>query len=254
MDRALEIQPDFDIALLNRGALLCDYLYCYEEALDNFNKALEINPNDHLAWYNRGNALRSLNYFEDAIISYERALELQPDYSDAQDQRDWVLYLLEHQDKTTISHDFALELVSRAIGIFLDSGADEDEIVKIIQKFGVRLAYAFELVTFIPLAFGRVFLESKGAVLQPNFVWIDPVTEQENRVSLWDQPIFQAAYNLAEGWMKEKGDTDDAFLFLAQWSSEVNAANKALNQGSQLENCEFSETIGYDYRYLPHGS
>lgn len=51
----------------------------YEEALAAYDKALEIKPDFHLAWYNRGNALGSLERYEEALISYDKALEFNPD-------------------------------------------------------------------------------------------------------------------------------------------------------------------------------
>ena len=51
----------------------------YEEAIVSYDKALEIKPDLHEAWYNRGIALGNLGRLEEAIASYDKALEFKPD-------------------------------------------------------------------------------------------------------------------------------------------------------------------------------
>ena len=50
----------------------------YEEALDAYNKALEINPQYAKAWYNKGDALYVLNRYEETLEAYEKAVKLDP--------------------------------------------------------------------------------------------------------------------------------------------------------------------------------
>jgi tetratricopeptide (TPR) repeat protein len=42
------------------------------------DKALEINPDDHFAWYSRGNALSGLGRLEEAIVAYDKAIQISP--------------------------------------------------------------------------------------------------------------------------------------------------------------------------------
>ena len=50
----------------------------YEEDLDAFNKAIEIDPKDASAWYNRGKTLVNLSRNEEALEAYNEAIELDP--------------------------------------------------------------------------------------------------------------------------------------------------------------------------------
>ncbi|KYC45452.1 MAG: Photosystem I assembly protein Ycf3 [Candidatus Methanofastidiosum methylothiophilum] len=53
-----------------------------EEAIDSFNKAIEIDPDNAFAWEFKAIALRSLGRYEEAIQCYEKSMELDPlDYS-----------------------------------------------------------------------------------------------------------------------------------------------------------------------------
>jgi tetratricopeptide (TPR) repeat protein len=45
-----------------------------EDAIASFDKALELKPDLHEAWNNRGNALNDLGRWEEAIASYDKAL------------------------------------------------------------------------------------------------------------------------------------------------------------------------------------
>lgn len=78
-DQALEIKPDLHQAWTNRGIALGN-LGRLEEAIASYDKALEIQPDFHQAWYNRGNALRNLGRLAEAIASWDRALEIKPDF------------------------------------------------------------------------------------------------------------------------------------------------------------------------------
>ncbi|MGJ5673865.1 MAG: tetratricopeptide repeat protein [Nostochopsis sp.] len=77
-DKALEIKPDDHQAWLNRGVAL-RYLGRNQEAIASWDKALEIKPDDHQAWLNRGVALRYLGRNQEAIASWDKALEIKPD-------------------------------------------------------------------------------------------------------------------------------------------------------------------------------
>ncbi|MGK7930316.1 MAG: tetratricopeptide repeat protein [Microcystaceae cyanobacterium] len=50
-----------------------------EEAVANWDKALELNPQLTQAWHNRGNALATLGRTEEAIQSLDRSLDLNPE-------------------------------------------------------------------------------------------------------------------------------------------------------------------------------
>jgi superkiller protein 3 len=45
-----------------------------EQAIASFDKALQIKPDDHGAWFNRGNAMEDLRRLEEALGSWEQSL------------------------------------------------------------------------------------------------------------------------------------------------------------------------------------
>jgi len=55
----------------------------FDGALENYDRALAVRPNDAVALNNRGNTLNELKRFSEALADYERALTVRPDYAEA---------------------------------------------------------------------------------------------------------------------------------------------------------------------------
>ncbi len=81
-DKAIELNPNFAPAWNNKGVALAK-LGKYEEAIKCYDKALEIDPNYYYAWNNKGVALAKLGRYEEAIKCYEKAIQINPNYVDA---------------------------------------------------------------------------------------------------------------------------------------------------------------------------
>jgi tetratricopeptide (TPR) repeat protein len=55
----------------------------WEKAIADFTKIIELNPDDAIAYYNRGMAYSFLQNYSNAIADYNQAIELKPDYANA---------------------------------------------------------------------------------------------------------------------------------------------------------------------------
>jgi tetratricopeptide (TPR) repeat protein len=77
-DRALALRPDQARVWHYRGYALGE-LGRLEEELESINRALALKPDHAKAWYNRGIALGRLGRHEEALESFDRALALKPD-------------------------------------------------------------------------------------------------------------------------------------------------------------------------------
>ena len=53
-----------------------------KEAIECYDKALEIDAKKASAWYNKGLAFGNLGKYEQAIECYDKALEIEPNYAD----------------------------------------------------------------------------------------------------------------------------------------------------------------------------
>lgn len=55
----------------------------YEDAIVNYDKAIELNSSFVSAWNNKGIALSRLKRYEDAINCYDKAIEIEPSHANA---------------------------------------------------------------------------------------------------------------------------------------------------------------------------
>ncbi len=79
--KAIEINPKYALAYQNLGHALHNQGKV-EEAIKNFQKAIEINPEDDWAYYSWGHALRQQGKLEEAIKNYQKAIEINPKLAD----------------------------------------------------------------------------------------------------------------------------------------------------------------------------
>jgi tetratricopeptide (TPR) repeat protein len=77
-NKLLKINPEDAVAWSNKGLALGN-LGRYEEALECFDKALEINPEKAEAWSDKGAALLHFGRFEEALNYFNKGLEISPD-------------------------------------------------------------------------------------------------------------------------------------------------------------------------------
>ncbi len=80
-NRAIEIDATRADGYLGRANTL-NTLERFEESLLDYNKALEIDPTLANAYVNRGSAYSHLGQYQKAIADYERGLELDPKIDD----------------------------------------------------------------------------------------------------------------------------------------------------------------------------
>ena len=72
----------------------------YQQALDSYSKALEINPDDPILNFNKARALIDLKQFKEALSHLERSLELKPEFPEA----DKIAQLLREKLKRLEKH------------------------------------------------------------------------------------------------------------------------------------------------------
>ena len=78
-NRALELRPDDPDTLSNRGVTL-RHLQRYDEALVAYNRSLELRPDDPGTLNNRGVTLHILQRYDEALVDFNRSLEFRPDH------------------------------------------------------------------------------------------------------------------------------------------------------------------------------
>lgn len=77
-DKALQLDPDDFLAYSNRGSVL-EKTGRFSEALADFDRAIGRNPKGRIAYFNRGSTLAKMGKFEEAIMDFDRVIALAPD-------------------------------------------------------------------------------------------------------------------------------------------------------------------------------
>ena len=95
---ALALRPDDPAILERRGATL-GKLKRYKEALADYNRSLELRPDHASTIDNRGVTLRYLNRYKEALADFNRALQLQPGHPNAVYNRACLLALTSHYEE-----------------------------------------------------------------------------------------------------------------------------------------------------------
>ena len=98
------------IAYHNRGFAYGE-LKQYDKAIADFDKAIELNPEDvHVDYRNRGVAYRKLKQYDKAIADYDKAIELNPKDADTYHNRGFAYDELKQYDKAIADYDKAIKL------------------------------------------------------------------------------------------------------------------------------------------------
>ena len=71
----------------------------HQEAIADYDKAIELNPKYFNAYYNRGTAKDGLKQYKESIADYDKAIELDPKYFDAYYNRGFAYLELAQKKK-----------------------------------------------------------------------------------------------------------------------------------------------------------
>jgi tetratricopeptide (TPR) repeat protein len=82
----------------------------YDDALNVYQKAVEIRADYGDAWYGKGKALHELKRYKDALSAYDKAIQISPNKKDAWRGRGFTLDKLNRQNEAISSYDKALNI------------------------------------------------------------------------------------------------------------------------------------------------
>ncbi|MDR0976481.1 MAG: tetratricopeptide repeat protein [Prevotellaceae bacterium] len=108
-DKALELEPD-NVEAWNDKGLLLYFTKRHDEAITCFDKAIELEPDNNKAWYNKGLLLYSTKHYDEAITCFDKAIELEPDNNKAWYNKGLLLYSIKRYDKAITYFDKIIEL------------------------------------------------------------------------------------------------------------------------------------------------
>ncbi|GAB6265496.1 MAG: hypothetical protein STSR0001_09410 [Methanothrix sp.] len=122
-DKAIEIDPQYAMAWLNKGKVILYYKKNYIEALKMFDEVNKLDPQNAMAWTLRGNALLELGKPDEALQAYDNAVQVDPKFAMAWNNKSVVFRMQGNYEE-------ALQLVNKAIGLLGPGLEKEAEIIR----------------------------------------------------------------------------------------------------------------------------
>jgi tetratricopeptide (TPR) repeat protein len=110
-DRAIELNQSYAAAWSHKGNAFSN-LSRYNESLECYNKAIELDPKYAVAWNNKGAALSYQANYDDAIKAYDEAIRLDPQYPNAWYNKGNTLARLGKYDEAAKARDEAHKIDS----------------------------------------------------------------------------------------------------------------------------------------------
>jgi tetratricopeptide (TPR) repeat protein len=107
--KAVEINPHYAKAYYNLGLALFQKGQL-DDAVAQYQKAVEINPNDVEAYYNLGLALFQKGQLDDAVAQYQKAVEINPNYAEAHSNLGNALFQKGQLDEAVDQFQKAVEI------------------------------------------------------------------------------------------------------------------------------------------------
>lgn len=108
-DRALEILPQYADARNNKGIALLLENKC-DEAVQAYDGAIEIDPQFSQAWNNKGFALYLQGNYEEALQAYDQAVDIDPQFAKAWNNKGFALADQDRCDEAVQAYDRAIQI------------------------------------------------------------------------------------------------------------------------------------------------
>jgi tetratricopeptide (TPR) repeat protein len=125
-DWAIEINPEFASAYSNRGNTY-DEQGRTEETLADYDRAIELDPEDAIAYNNRGIIYRKQRRYEEALTDYGRAIELDPEDAGTYYNRGNIYLNQERYEEALVDYGRAIELDPEDADTYYNRGLTYDK-------------------------------------------------------------------------------------------------------------------------------
>jgi len=108
-DKAIQLEPN-NAEYWNKKGNALHNLYRYSEALQCFDKAIQLEPNNAEYWNKKGNALHNLYRYEEALQCFDKAIQLEPNNAEYWNKKGNALHNLYRYEEALQCFDKAIQL------------------------------------------------------------------------------------------------------------------------------------------------
>lgn len=121
-DKALEINPNFAYAWEGKGLVLHNKGK-YDEAIECYDRAIAINPNFAQVWYNKGLAFEEQSNYIKSIECYDKAISIDLNYIYAWEGKGIVFYIQGNYPLAIECYDKAIAINPNYASAWVNKGA-----------------------------------------------------------------------------------------------------------------------------------
>ncbi|MDY6960079.1 MAG: tetratricopeptide repeat protein, partial [Halobacteriota archaeon] len=175
-NRALELDPENASTYNNRGSVYFD-LKVYDRALDDLSRAIELDPEDPQLYNNRAQVYMDLNWYEDAIKDYDTVVNIDPDFEGVIMKREEALTKL-----NLLNEDPGLKTNNEVLGV-----SKEDNILEGDYHYNEEKEYRKAIYSHNNLESSHNGL---GVVLSRRGDFKGAIFEFESAIELCENSIF----------------------------------------------------------------
>jgi tetratricopeptide (TPR) repeat protein len=209
--KAIQIDPNYAEAQNNLGAALAAEGR-FDEAIGNYHKAIQISPNFAYALNNLGMALAARGQFDDAIENYRKAIQISPNFADALDNLGAAL---------TVKGRF-----DEALGYYRQALAIDPNFAGAQNNLGILLAKQGQITEAIEYYQKAIELNPNRAEFYNNL---------GNLLAIQGRPAeairqFQKALAVEPDYTKAHYNLADIFFAQGRWGEAIEQYQRALEQ------------------------
>ena len=208
-NKAIELNPDYAKAYNNRGTLFINENK-NDEALKDFDKAIELMPGSEGFHIGRGNALKNKNRFEEALMEYDKAINLRADFAEAFYSRGTLFMNQGNYSQAIAEYSKAINLNPNYIEAYLNRGnsfRDNNQIDNALKDY------------------------EKVIILNPNFVlaYFNRGTLYMNR-SMYDLALkdFDKAIEFNPAYVQAHHNKGNIFYLEKKYAEAITNFSKAI--------------------------
>jgi tetratricopeptide (TPR) repeat protein len=209
----------------NKGDLLLN-LGEYIEAIEAYNKAIELNQSYVVAWSHKGNALFNLTEYQESLKCYNKAIELDSNYSFAWNNKGTALASLGKYDEAIEAYNESIRLDPTDARVWVSKGI----ILKNQGRYD-EAAMAFEEANRLdPERYESVNATTLESLNSPD--WMEVTTYEQGR----GMRCYIILYNQGDSMIRSDGNlTIEVF--------EGDPATKLWSKSYPVRAADFADTI-----------
>jgi tetratricopeptide (TPR) repeat protein len=252
--------PDKARPFINRGFAYTS-LGQMDKAIDDYTRAIEINPEFTDSYYNRGLAYGTIGQFDKAIADYSKAMEIDPAYTKAYSGCGVAYYNLGQWDKAIAEYSRAIEIDPKYADAFYNRGivygnlgqldkaiADYSKVIEINPGYTIAYSNRGNAYSNLRQMDKAIADYTKAIIIDPNYrdgYYNRGITYYN--LGQFDKAIadFSNAIEIDPGYSTAYSNRGVAYASQGHWKEAIEDYSKAIGINPDYADAYINRGIAY---------